>query len=67
MLCNFETKLAVEALQHTGSQLSSESSQKCAVMERQAPILELVGIKARFCLAFFLPVTIKYCHLSLFE
>lgn len=67
MLCIFETKLAVEALQHICPQLSSEFSQKYAEMERQAPLLELVGIKAGFCLAFFLPVTIKYCHLSLLE
>lgn len=67
MLCNFETKLSVEALQHICPQLSSESSQKGAVMERQAPILELAGIKAGFCLAFFRPVTINHCHLSLLE
>lgn len=67
VLCNFEAKLAVEALQHIRPQLSSESSQKGAVMERQAPILELAGIKAEFCLVFFHPVTIKYCHLSSLE
>lgn len=36
--CNFEAKLAVEALQHICPQLNSESSQKCAVMKRQTPI-----------------------------
>lgn len=67
ILCNFEAELAVEALQHIYPQLNSKSSQKCAVMERLGPILELLGIEAGFCLAFFHPVTIKYCHRSLLE